>query len=49
MNVKLTVDTDVSPVMEYLEIFMKRMLLCKKAARKLECEFRLVINEQRLV
>ena len=45
----LTVDTSVSPVMEYLEIFMKRMLLCKKAARTLGCEFRLVINEQRLV
>ena len=49
ITLKLTVDTDVSPVMAYLEIFMKRMLLCKKAAQKLECEFRLVINEQRLV
>lgn len=45
----MEVDTDVSPVMEYLEIFMKRMLLCKKAAKKLNCEFRLTINSQRLV
>ena len=43
------VDTAVSPVMEYLEIFMKRMLLCKKAAEMLGCSFRLVINGQRLV
>ena len=45
----LDVDTDVSSVMNYLEIFMKRMLLCKKAAESLGCSFRLVINGQRLV
>ena len=49
ITLNLTVDTQVSPVMEYLEIFMKRMLLCKKAAEKLSCQFRLVINNQRLV
>ena len=45
----LDVDTEVSSVMNYLEIFMKRMLLCKKAAESLGCSFRLVINGQRLV
>ncbi len=42
----LTIDTAISPVMEYFEIFMKRMLLCRKAAEKLDCAFRLSINGQ---
>ncbi len=45
----LTVDTAVSPVMEYFEIFMKRMLLCRKAAEKLGLTFRLNINGIQLV
>lgn len=45
----LTVDTAVSSVMEYFEIFMKRMLLCRKAAEKLGTQFHLVINGLQLV
>ena len=45
----LTVDTAVSSVMEYFEIFMKRMLLCRKAAEKLGLTFRLTINDLMLV
>lgn len=45
----LNVDTEVSSVMEYFEIFMKRMLLCRQAAGKLGMQFRLVINGQILV
>lgn len=49
MTLSLTVDTTVSSVMEYFEIFMKRMLLCRKAAEKLGLHFRLEINGQQLV
>ena len=45
---RLTIDTDISPVMEYFEIFMKRMLLCRKAAQMLGLSFRLKINGQLL-
>ena len=45
----LTIDTAISPVMEYFEIFMKRMTMCRKAAQKLGCTFRLEINGQLLV
>ena len=45
----LTVDTAVSSVMEYFEIFMKRMLLCRQAAQRLELTFKLTINGQQLV
>ena len=42
----LTIDTGISAVMDYFEIFMKRMLLCRKAAQKLGCAFHLKINGQ---
>lgn len=49
IQLSLTVDTELSPVVEYFEIFTKRMLMCRKAAQKLGLSFRLVINNQRLV
>ena len=42
----LTIDTDISAVMDYFEIFMKRMILCRKAAQRLDCIFHLKINGQ---
>ena len=35
--------------MDYFEIFLTRMLLCRKAAEKLAMRFRLVINNQELL
>ena len=49
VTLNLNVDTNVSSVMEYFEIFMKRMLLCRQAAQRLGLAFRLVINNQVLV
>lgn len=40
----LIIDTSISSVMEYFEIFMKRMTMCRKAAERLNCTFRLKIN-----
>ena len=42
----LDIDPQISSMMEYFEIFTKRMLLCGKAAEKLGCIFRLKINGQ---
>ena len=42
----LKIDTQISAVMDYFEIFMQRMLLCRKAAEKLGLSFRLVVNGQ---
>ena len=42
----LTIDTGISAVMDYFEIFMKRMLLCRRAAQRLGCTFQLKINGQ---
>lgn len=45
----LKVDTSYGSIMEYFEIFMERMLLCRRAAEKLGLHFRLVINNQQLL
>lgn len=49
VKLKLTVDTQYGSVMDYFEIFMNRMILCRKAAEKLGLQFKLIINEQQLI
>ena len=49
IKLKLSVDTHYGSVMDYFEIFMGRMLLCRKAAEKLGLQFKLMINEQQLI
>ena len=49
IKLKLSVDTHYGSVMDYFEIFMQRMLLCRKAAEKLGLSFKLMINEQQLI
>ena len=46
---ELDVDTEYGSVMDYFEIFLQRMLLCRKAAEALGLQFRLTINGQNLV
>ena len=45
----LSVDTQYSSVMDYFEIFMGRMLLCRKAAERLGLQFKLMINDQNVL
>ena len=49
VKLKLSIDTKYGSVMEYFEIFMQRMILCRKAAEKLGLQFKLIINEQQLI
>lgn len=49
IKLKLSVDTRYGSVMDYFEIFMNRMLMCRKAAEMLELQFKLMINEQQLI
>ncbi len=48
ITLKLHIDTKISTVMDYFEIFLQRMLLCRKAAERLGLQFKLLINEQTL-
>lgn len=49
IKLKLFVDTQYGSVMEYFEIFMDRMIMCRKAAEKLGLQFKLIVNEQQLI
>ena len=49
IKLKLNVDTRYSSVMDYFEIFLNRMVMCRKAAEKLGLQFKLIINEQQLI
>jgi len=46
IELALTIDTSICAVMDYFEIFLDRMILCRKAAEKLNVRFRLTINQQ---
>ena len=45
----LTIDTEISPVMDYFEIFLGRMMLCRKASEFFGLKFSLIINEHKLL
>jgi len=49
ITMDLTIDINICPVMEYFEIFLSRMLLCRRAANFLNCEFALIINGAKLL
>ncbi len=49
ITLELTIDTEVSKVMEYFEIFLSRMIMCQRAAKFLGRSFRLIINNVRLL
>ena len=49
IRLKLDIDTHYCSIMDYFEIFLERMILCRKAAEKLCLHFKLIINEQQLL
>jgi metal-dependent HD superfamily phosphatase/phosphodiesterase len=49
ITLELTIDTEISHVMEYFEIFLGRMVMCRRAAEELDCRFNLEINGAKLL
>lgn len=49
ITMDLTIDINICPVMEYFEIFLTRMMLCRRAASFLNCNFELIINGSKLL
>lgn len=41
---ELQIDTKISSVLEYFEIFLDRMLLCKRASQFLGVQFKMIVN-----
>ncbi len=46
---ELQIDTEISPVIEYFEIFLQRMLLCRRAAAFLGVNFEMIINGSKIL
>lgn len=49
ITLRLKIDTSICSIMEYFEIFLSRMNLCKKAANFFNLAFKLSINDQILL
>lgn len=49
ITLELTIDIEICPVLDYFEIFMTRMMLCRRAADFLGCQFELYVNGSKLL
>ncbi|TVR69734.1 MAG: HD domain-containing protein [Sphaerobacteraceae bacterium] len=49
ITLELKIDTEISQVMHYFEIFLPRMLMCRRAAEFLGCDFHIEINDVALL
>lgn len=49
IRLNLAIDTEISSIMDYFEIFLERMTMCRRAAEKLGLSFKLTINEQNFI
>ena len=49
VRLNLHIETEYRSVMDYFEIFLNRMTMCRRAAERLGLKFELVINDQKLV
>ena len=48
LTLSLEIDTDISSVMDYFEIFLERMVMCKQACNYLGVTFALTVNGQKI-
>ncbi|HEY8339728.1 MAG TPA: HD domain-containing protein [Egibacteraceae bacterium] len=45
LTLELSIDTAISQVLEYFEIFLERMIMCRRAAVTLGCDFKITVND----
>ena len=48
IQMELELDDSICTVMDYFEIFLKRMIMCRRAAERLNCKFKLAANGSKL-
>lgn len=48
IQMELELDDSICTVMDYFEIFLERMIMCRRAAERLECKFKLIANGSKL-
>jgi metal-dependent HD superfamily phosphatase/phosphodiesterase len=49
LTLELSIDTSISQVLEYFEIFLERMIMCRRAARTLGCDFKITVNKVQIL
>ena len=49
IDLEMSIDTSIAPLMDYFEIFLNRMLFIRRAVTFLGCEFQLTINRNRIL
>ena len=49
VRLSLRIDTEISSIMDYFEIFLGRMTMCRRAAESLGLHFKLTINDQNFI
>lgn len=49
VELEMSIDTNIAPLMDYFEIFLHRMMFIRRAVQFLNCEFRLTINRNRIL
>jgi len=49
IRLSLKVNTKISQVMEYFEVFMSRMIVSRRAGDFLNCTYELFVNDNRLL
>ena len=48
IQMNLELDDEMCTVMDYFEIFLERMIMCRRAAEVLGCKFKLVANGNKI-
>jgi metal-dependent HD superfamily phosphatase/phosphodiesterase len=49
LTLELQIDTELADVMDYFDIFLSRMVMCRRAAEYLDCRFKIDINGSKLL
>ena len=49
ITLEITLDDAMCSVMDYFEIFTQRMIMCRRAAQKLGCEFHMIANGSKVI
>jgi uncharacterized protein len=49
ITLELEIDTQISHVLEYFEIFLERMIMCRRAGRTLGCDFKITVNDVQML
>lgn len=48
IQMELELDDSIYRMMDYFEIFLKRMIMCRRAAERLNCKFKQMANGSKL-